>query len=214
MAVGRDTEPVTDDGRPGSIDELLQRMDGLLAGLEARQDPARYFLATYRRTTVAVEEELERGGFADREWVEEWDVLFAALYLDALEQRERGEIPPGPWAVAFQAGGEGQPRLPPLRHTLLGMNAHINYDLPQALLGSITDDEFDDETLIASRAADHAHIDSVLVTRVGPRTSSSRRSSNPAIAPPSTASSLRSTGRAPSGSCGSPAARPGTTPAS
>jgi len=159
---------VPSDGGPGSIDELVERMDGLLAGLEAREDPARYFLATYRRTTVAVKEELERGGFADQDWVERWDVIFAALYLDALEQRERGETPPGPWAVAYQAGGEGQPRLPPLRHTLLAMNAHINYDLPRALLGSITDDEFDDHTLVASRAADHAHIDSVLVSRVGP----------------------------------------------
>jgi len=142
-------------------------MDGLLAGLEERRDPARFFLATYRRTTVAVKEELERGRFADREWVERWDVVFAALYLDALEQRERGETPPGPWDVAFRAGAD-EPRLPPLRHTLLAMNAHFNYDLPQALLGSITDDEFDDEALVASRAADHAHIDSVLVTRVGP----------------------------------------------
>ena len=115
---------------------------------------------------MAVKEELERGGFADRDWVERWDVIFAALYLDALEQQERGETPPGPWDVAFRAADGA--RLPPLRHTLLAMNAHINYDLPRALLGSITDDEFDDDALVASRAADHAHIDSVLVSRVGP----------------------------------------------
>ena len=30
--------------------------------------------------------------------------------------------------------------LPPLRHVLLGINAHINYDLPQALLAVISDD--------------------------------------------------------------------------
>ena len=33
------------------IGALLHRMEGLLAPLEARGDPARFFLATYLRTT-------------------------------------------------------------------------------------------------------------------------------------------------------------------
>ena len=63
------------------------------------------------------------------------------------------------WDVAF-AG------LPPLRHVLLGMNAHINYGLPQALVAVITDDEFDDAALLARREADHWAIDAVLAARV------------------------------------------------
>jgi len=153
--------------RPASIGELLARMDELLAPLEERGDPIRLFLATYRRTTVAVEDELAQGGFTDRAWVEGWDIGFAALYLDAVEQWESGQEPPGPWAVAFRAAKEG-PRLSPLRHVLLGMNAHINYDLPQSLLAAITDEEFDDPVLIARRAADHAHIDDILLSRVDP----------------------------------------------
>jgi hypothetical protein len=140
-------------------------MEGLLAPLEARGDPARYFLATYLRTTRAVKEELDRGGFRDTAWVERWDVAFAGLYLDALEAAEAGRRPPEPWAVAFAAGERD--RFPPLRHVLLGMNAHINYDLAQSLLAVISEEEFDDPELLASRAADHEHIDSVLVARVG-----------------------------------------------
>jgi hypothetical protein len=49
---------------------------------------------------------------------------------------------------------------------LLGMNAHINYDLPQALLAVITDEQFDDATLLARREADHRAIDDVLAARV------------------------------------------------
>jgi hypothetical protein len=147
------------------IDALIDRMEGLLAPLEARGDPGRHFLATYLRTTRAVKEELERGGFRDTEWVERWDVAFADLYLDALEAAETGRRPPEPWAVAF--GAAGQDRLPPLRHVLLGMNAHINYDLAQSLLAVITEEEFDDPELLARREADHEHIDSVLVARVG-----------------------------------------------
>jgi hypothetical protein len=50
---------------------------------------------------------------------------------------------------------------------LLGMNAHINYDLAQSLLAVISPAEFEDPELLASRHADHEHIDQVLVARVG-----------------------------------------------
>jgi hypothetical protein len=149
---------------PVNIAELVGRMDTLLAPLEETVDANRFFLATYRRTTIAVDEEIRGGGFLDAEWVERWDVVFANLYLDALEQWTSGQGAPGPWAVAFTAARDE--RLPPLRHVLLGMNAHINYDLPQALLAAITDDEFDDDALVARRSQDHAHVDAVLASRV------------------------------------------------
>jgi len=141
-------------------------MEGLLAPLEAAGDPARYFLATYLRTTRAVAEELGRGGFRDPAWVERWDVAFAGLYLDAVTDAQAGRRPPQPWAVAFGAGA-GADGLPPLRHVLLGMNAHINYDLAQSLLAVIPPRDFDDPELLADRRADHEHIDQVLVARVG-----------------------------------------------
>jgi uncharacterized protein DUF5995 len=151
--------------RSHDIDELIGRMQGLLAPLEARGDPGRFFLATYLRTTKAVKEELAHGGFRDPAWVERWDVAFADLYLDALEAAEAGRRPPAPWAVAF--GAAGRDHLPPLRHVLLGMNAHINYDLAQSLVAVIPEAEFDDPGVLAGRAADHEHIDQVLVARVG-----------------------------------------------
>ena len=72
---------------------------------------------------------------------------------------------PGPWRVAFEAANAA-PRVPPIRHLLLGMNAHINYDLPQALIQVITDQEFDDPALVARRSRDHEHIDAILSSRV------------------------------------------------
>ncbi|MCA1690987.1 MAG: DUF5995 family protein [Actinobacteria bacterium] len=151
------------DGPP-TIADVVARMDRLLAPLEAEKDERRHFLATYRRTTIAVGEEVERGGFLDGAWVELWDVAVASMYLDALEQWDREGTAPGPWAVAFEAARSED--LPPVRHTLLGMNAHINYDLPQALLAVITDMEFTNPDVIARRALDHGHIDAILVTRV------------------------------------------------
>jgi hypothetical protein len=46
------------------------------------------------------------------------------------------------------------------------MNAHINFDLPQALVMVITDDEFGTPALMARREADHRAIDQVLAARV------------------------------------------------
>jgi hypothetical protein len=155
-------------GSPRSIDELLDRMAALLAPMEVTEDPRRYFLAVYARMTAAVRDELREprlGGFVDPAWTERWDVAFAGLYLDALERWDAAGSAPGPWQVAFAAAASG-PRVPPLRHLLLGMNAHINYDLAQALLALIEDDAFDDPDLLARRAADHAHIDRILVSRV------------------------------------------------
>ena len=137
-------------------------MAALLELLQATGDPRRYFHATYQRTTIAVAGELERGGFADPDWVERWDVAFADLYLDALTEAMAGREPARPWAIAFGAPAG----LPALRHVLLGMNAHINYDLPQALVAVITDEQFDDPALLARREADHKAIDTVLASRV------------------------------------------------
>jgi Family of unknown function (DUF5995) len=145
------------------IDALIKRMTELLEPMEAANDPRRIFHATYLRTTIAVAEHMKRpGGFADPEWTERWDVAFADLYLEALEQLQAGEQPSRPWAVAFGA----RRGLPVLNRLLLGMNAHINYDLPQALLAVITDEEFDDTELIGRREADHKSIDEILASRV------------------------------------------------
>jgi hypothetical protein len=157
------------------IDELIARMAALLEPLEAGGDQRRYFHATYQRTTIAVAAEIKRGGFADLDWVERWDVVFADLYLEALEASLAGRRPTQPWNVAFSAPAG----LPALRHVLLGMNAHINYDLPQALLAVITDEQFDDPALLARREADHKAIDDVLASRVGAEDDELTRISGP-----------------------------------
>jgi Family of unknown function (DUF5995) len=149
-----------------SIAELMARMDSDLARLRAAGDRRRYFHATYLRTTKAVAEEIDRGGFADGAWLERWDLVFADLYLDALDADLRGEPVSRPWRVAFDAARD-RPDLSPLRHVLLGMNAHINYDLPQALIAVVSTADFDDPAVLRARSADHRHVDDVLVARVG-----------------------------------------------
>jgi hypothetical protein len=147
-----------------NVDALVARMAGLLEELESAADPARFFLGTYLRTTVAVGAALDRGFFEDAAWVTAWDVDFADLYLDALTAyRTDPATAARPWRRAFDAARD----LPPEAHVLLGMNAHINYDLPQSLIRMIPVPDFDDPRLVELRHRDHVRIDRVLATRVG-----------------------------------------------
>jgi hypothetical protein len=143
---------------------VIDRMEEIDQRLIADNDERRHFHGAYLRSTRAVMEDAVAGRFRDPEWAERWGLAFAELYVDAFTMWEEGDDPPGPWRVAFDASKEAD--LPPVRHALLGINAHINYDLPQALLAVITDDELHDDDVMAVRAADHAHVDSILVRRV------------------------------------------------
>ena len=143
------------------VDVLIARMTALLAELSG--EPARFFLGTYLRTTEAVRDALADGRFEDPAWVAAWDVDFAGFYLDALEAHRRDPAsPPAPWRKAFGAAAT----LPPEAHVLLGMNAHINFDLPQSLVRVIPDAEFADPAALAGRQRDHERIDGVLASRV------------------------------------------------
>jgi Family of unknown function (DUF5995) len=145
---------------PAVAARMQQRLDALGPHLDHR----RVFLSTYRRTTLAVGHAIDDARFEDPEWVEAWDVIFADMYLrahDADVEGRRADVP-RPWRLAFAAPAG----LPPLRHVLLGVNAHVNYDLPQALLAAISDEEFDDPVTLVRRRRDHERIDAVLSARV------------------------------------------------
>jgi Family of unknown function (DUF5995) len=150
-------------GLPKPITAVVAAMGQRLDRLPVRISQQRVFLSTYQRTTQAVGEAIAAASFEDPGWVESWDVAFAELYLAALDtELDAGMRVPRPWRLAFAAS----PDLPPLRHVLLGINAHVNYDLPQALLAVISNDDFADPALLDRRRRDHERIDAVLSSRV------------------------------------------------
>jgi hypothetical protein len=135
-----------------------------LSALPAQRRHRSQFLGTYLRTTEEVGRAIMAGAFQDARWVERWDVAFAELYLQAFDADAAGDTGQvsRPWQLAFAAA----PELPALRHLLLGINAHVNYDLPQALLAVIPDQDWDNPALMATRRADHERIDGLLASRV------------------------------------------------
>ena len=142
---------------------LAARMAALLAELDDDGDPARFFLGTYLRTTEAVGAALARDRFEDPPWVSAWIVDFADRYLHAVRAHRSGDGGvPGPWQRAFGADTAVRPE----GHVLLGMNAHINYDLPLSLLAMVPSPDFADPPRLALRRRDHERIDGVLAARV------------------------------------------------
>jgi hypothetical protein len=165
---------MTADITPRAIADVVTRLERLNNRWLGTGDPRHYFCGTYLRTTIAVGEEINRssgprhvganGGFEDGAWLERWDVAFAQLYLDAVEQWDRTGDAPGPWAIAFAAGND--PGVPPLRHVLLGLNAHINFDLAPSIVAVMSPADFDDAAVVMSRRRDCRHVDDVLAARV------------------------------------------------
>ena len=146
---------------PQAVESVVRTMQDRLDGLTPEQAHLAEFLGTYLRTTRAVGKAVDAGEFEDPDWVEIYPVepRVAAVALDA---HLSGAKPSRPWRLAFDASHD----LPALRLVLLGINAHVNYDLPQALLAVISDADFANEPLMASRQRDHERIDGVLASRV------------------------------------------------
>ena len=182
-------------------------MQARLDALTPEQEQRREFLGTYQRTTIAVGKAVEDGVFEDGPWVEDWDVAFADLYLDALDADLAGTRVPRPWRLALRGP---PPDLHATALVLLGINAHINYDLPQALLAVISDADFADPGLLDRRRRDHERIDGVLSGRVAAEDAELARSARTLL------DRLLQplTSRRPSGSSARPARRCGTTPGS
>ncbi len=121
-------------GRAGGIDAVVHRMQRISAPLPAR-DGVRAFNDMYLETTRRVADALRAGAFADRDFVDRLDVRFADLYFAALEAHERDpRTAPRCWRVLIEA--RDRPGTNPLQHALAGMNAHIAFDLPRALVGT------------------------------------------------------------------------------
>jgi hypothetical protein len=110
-----------------SIDEVIVRLDETIARSRRERSRLGFFAALYRNVTLKVKEGIRDSFFDDGPRMERLDVTFASRYLDALEAHRRGEPASACWQVSFEAADAWRPII--LQHLLLGMNAHINYDL-------------------------------------------------------------------------------------
>jgi hypothetical protein len=115
-----------------SVADVIERMHAVLSPLPA-DDGIACFTRLYLDVTEGVQERLGSLTFADPSFLERLDVLFADLFFAAVEsaRADDGTLPRA-WAPLFEA--RSQRGIAPLQFALAGMNAHINRDLPGALV--------------------------------------------------------------------------------
>lgn len=119
--------------KPRTIADVFQIMRAIDAAC-ADGDGLKWFNWLYMTVTEAIENKVTAGGFNDPAWVSELDVVFAGLYFDALAGELGGGACPACWKAMFSV--RGQAKIARIQFALAGMNAHINHDLPIAVVAT------------------------------------------------------------------------------
>lgn len=117
---------------PSSIAEVVARMETEIAPLPAK-DGVACFTRLYLSVTEGVQQQLAGFAFRDPRFLARLDVVFAGLFFSALDAaRADPKSMPRAWApLVDQRSAHG---IAPLQFALAGMSAHINRDLPVALV--------------------------------------------------------------------------------
>jgi len=110
-----------------TIDEVLSRMDEIVAECEQINSRIGYFAILYRQVTRRIKKGIELQEFEDNPRMERLDVLFAGRFIDAYDTWKSGQQPTKSWDIAFEASKSSSYLV--LQHLFLGINAHINLDL-------------------------------------------------------------------------------------
>jgi hypothetical protein len=153
---------LADDLPPADRLGVTQRMAGLIREWEAAADRRALFLTCYAMMTRNVLSAIDAGDFRDPPWVSGLLDRFAGYYFAALASDEsQVASTPEAWRLAFDAARD--PDLEVMQHLLLGINAHINYDLVLCL-GDVLAPEW--QALSAddrhARYLDHCHINDII----------------------------------------------------
>jgi hypothetical protein len=112
---------------PQTIDDILSELDQIILRARTEQSRLGFFATLYRNVTIKVKQDIASGFFEDGERMEKLDVTFANRYLSALENYRAGRNTSRCWFVAFETANRWPPII--LQQLLMGMNAHINFDL-------------------------------------------------------------------------------------
>jgi hypothetical protein len=116
--------------RAETIEDVLRLLREVVDESIATGSRVGYFAALYRQITVAVARAIEDDVFDDGERMSRLDAGFANRYLAALHAWRTDQQPSRSWRASFRAADEQRPVL--VQHLVLGVNAHINLDLPLA----------------------------------------------------------------------------------
>lgn len=112
-----------------TIKQVLEQLDDIIAETVAENNHLGIFAYVYRRTTSEIETAINAGRFEDNKRMEKMDVIFANLYINAYYNYKNSKAICNAWKSSFDAKNS---KISIIQHLMLGMNAHINFDLGQA----------------------------------------------------------------------------------
>jgi hypothetical protein len=116
-----------------SVAEAIARMEAIDAALPAT-DGIACFNRMYLDVTRQLNASLTQGFFADPGFMSQLDVTFANLYFAAAHASpDPSAVPPAWRPLAERRSAAG---IEPIQFALAGMNAHINHDLPLAVVAT------------------------------------------------------------------------------
>lgn len=116
---------------PTTVDGVLDRLRTIKGELPAG-DGAAVFNRLYLDVTERVATAIDADDFADPEFMAELDVRFAHRWLVAYDAAAAGRQPTSAWKPLFDLRAAAG--ILPIQHALAGMNAHIEFDLPLAVI--------------------------------------------------------------------------------
>jgi hypothetical protein len=127
---------------PGVPDLPVTTVAGAIARMEAieaalpPQDGLACFNRMYLDVTTKVNAQIDQGLYADPAFMTELDVVFANLYFAAADVAGKPAAVPLPWRPLVER--RATVGIESIQFALAGMNAHINYDLPVAVVNTCT----------------------------------------------------------------------------
>jgi hypothetical protein len=123
--------PLPPAGPVSSIAEAIAKMAAFDAALPAT-DGLACFNRMYLDVTRKVNAQLAGNFYADPDFMTELDVTFANLYFEAADAAPDPEKVPAAWRPLIEKRSD--PGIEEIQFALAGMNAHINHDLPEAVV--------------------------------------------------------------------------------
>jgi uncharacterized protein DUF5995 len=127
-------------GRSQCVDKTIRQMTSRFGALASSCDHNAIFSLTYLRVTQAYREAIDQPFFDNTQFVNYEDTVFAHYYFAAFDAWTAGnvqDVPPA-WRIAFDAAA--QHKVSAAGDLLLGINAHVQRDLPLVLysIGGLT----------------------------------------------------------------------------
>jgi len=154
---------------PQTIDDALDCMEMGLRFFHEAHDRRAIFLRLYHKMTLEVHAAINGCGdyegrdvFMEPGWVRRLSGHFSTLYFKSLKAPATERA----WTLAYETAA--RPGSSVVENALLGINAHINFDLPRAIAKNLEGDDVGDFMTMQKRKFDHDQVNNLLVRTLNP----------------------------------------------